>query len=220
VKGELAFNDAPMTGRRQASKDARRRAIIALAERRFLQDGYAATSMSAIAAELGGSKGTLWTYFPSKDALFTAVTETIIERFTAALDEALLRGGGTGTTLDRFGRVFLERVTSASSVALMRLLISSAERFPQCGALFHEQAWTRVTTRLSRFIGDEIEAGHLAACDPALASQQFLALCHLRPYHLLTSAGPALSDEVIDQDVRAAVCCFLRAYGSSRPDGS
>ena len=40
--------------------------IIAVASRSFLQDGYARTTMSGIAATLGGSKSTLWRFFLRK----------------------------------------------------------------------------------------------------------------------------------------------------------
>ena len=59
-------------GKREARKEERREAILAIAKRVFLDQGYSGASMSAISAELGGSKGTLWSYFPSKEELFAA----------------------------------------------------------------------------------------------------------------------------------------------------
>src|SRR3546814_18750006 len=57
-------------GRRQARRDEnharKRRKILEIAGRHFLDHGYAAATMSAIASELGGSKTTLWDHFPSK----------------------------------------------------------------------------------------------------------------------------------------------------------
>src|SRR5258708_8438615 len=52
--------------------DARREAILDVAQQVFLKEGYAAASMSTIAARLGGSKGTLYNYFRSKEELFEA----------------------------------------------------------------------------------------------------------------------------------------------------
>src|SRR5271165_403530 len=52
--------------------DAKRRAILEVARELFQAQGYAATSMSEIAARLGGSKGTLYNYFRSKEELFAA----------------------------------------------------------------------------------------------------------------------------------------------------
>jgi len=45
-------------GRREARKADRRRAILEVAERSFRERGFADTSMSTIAAELGGSNTT------------------------------------------------------------------------------------------------------------------------------------------------------------------
>gem|GEM_PF-6945919 len=45
----------------------RRAAIVQLALRSFLAHGYEATTMSAIAKDMGGSKGTLWSYFSSEE---------------------------------------------------------------------------------------------------------------------------------------------------------
>ena len=55
--------------------DARREAILDVAQEVFLEEGFAAASMSTIAARLGGSKGTLYNYFRSKDELFKAYVE-------------------------------------------------------------------------------------------------------------------------------------------------
>lgn len=59
----------------RASPDERREHILAVAARVFAEDGYGATSMSTIAARLGGSKATLYKYFPSKELLFEAVIQ-------------------------------------------------------------------------------------------------------------------------------------------------
>src|ERR1700756_2129050 len=60
--------EAPPINRR----DQRREAILKIAQEVFLEEGFAAASMSTIAARLGGSKGTLYNYFKSKDELFAA----------------------------------------------------------------------------------------------------------------------------------------------------
>ena len=54
---------------------AREAIILDVARDCFLAEGYAATSMSTIAARLGGSKGTLYNYFKNKEDLFAAVVQ-------------------------------------------------------------------------------------------------------------------------------------------------
>ena len=57
---------------RACARDQRREAILNVAREVFFEQGYSAASMSTIAARLGGSKGTLYNYFKSKEELFEA----------------------------------------------------------------------------------------------------------------------------------------------------
>jgi AcrR family transcriptional regulator len=56
-------------------RDARREAILGVAQEVFLEEGFAAASMSTTAARLGGSKGTLYDWFKSKDDTVLAYVE-------------------------------------------------------------------------------------------------------------------------------------------------
>jgi TetR/AcrR family transcriptional regulator, mexJK operon transcriptional repressor len=205
------------SGRREARKADRRRAILEVAERSFLERGFADTSMSTIAAELGGSKTTLWSYFPSKDALFAAVIDSKIEIFQKALDDALIPSDGTAAALTRFGHVFLSKILSPSSTALHRLIVGEAERFPQMGEAFAVRGPDRVRARLCRYMEEEMAAGRLRKGDPVTASRQFVGLCQSGCYldRLWRPARVIQSDPVAD--VAAAVDTFMRAW---KPDAA
>ena len=88
--------------------DMRRRAILDVAGDAFRQDGYAATSRSSIAARLGGSKGTLYNYFRSKEELFAAFMEDVCGEDVMPLFDRLpgpdadLREGLIAKGFDRF----------------------------------------------------------------------------------------------------------------------
>ena len=71
--------------KREGRRDERRDGILDVARECFLAEGYAATSMSTIAARLGGSKGTHYNYFKSKEELF----EAMMQRQCGALAETL-----------------------------------------------------------------------------------------------------------------------------------
>ncbi|HLY77858.1 MAG TPA: TetR/AcrR family transcriptional regulator, partial [Caulobacteraceae bacterium] len=84
-------------------RDARRELILDVAQEVFLEEGFANASMSTIAARLGGSKGTLYNYFKSKDELFTAY----VERRCLWQDEIFaspLKNETPDQTLRRIGR--------------------------------------------------------------------------------------------------------------------
>src|SRR5438477_12466193 len=78
----------------KAGKDDRRDAIVAIAREAFSADGYAGTSMSSIAARLGGSQGTLYSYFKSKEELFIAVVQSKCEKIQGMLNQAEIESGG------------------------------------------------------------------------------------------------------------------------------
>lgn len=64
------------SSRRQNAAQARRRAIVDAAGRRFLQDGYAATTIATIAADAGVSVETLYKAFNGKPGLVRALWDT------------------------------------------------------------------------------------------------------------------------------------------------
>jgi AcrR family transcriptional regulator len=59
----------------------------------FGRRGYEATSLDAVAAELGVRKQTILYYFPSKETLLDAVIDRSADELSAALEAALARAG-------------------------------------------------------------------------------------------------------------------------------
>src|ERR1035438_9423114 len=68
----------------QQYEHAQRERIVGGATRAFARNGYAATTIDQIARELGLSKGSIYTYFGSKEDLFVVSLQSIYEsRFEA-----------------------------------------------------------------------------------------------------------------------------------------
>lgn len=63
--------------------------LVAVARRLFLEQGYANVSMQAIASEAGMTKGAPYYYFPSKEALFLAVSREVLATLRDAVNAAL-----------------------------------------------------------------------------------------------------------------------------------
>src|SRR3984885_2362507 len=116
----------PTTAPDQSRSDAKRRAILDVARDVFVAQGYAATSMSEIAAKLGGSKGTLYNYFRSKEELFSAfIVATCQGRAVAMFDDLLPfgEGGDIRDSMIKLGVALLELVQSEDIVAMHRLVV-------------------------------------------------------------------------------------------------
>jgi AcrR family transcriptional regulator len=200
---------APIS-RRELRRQDRRQTILQAARASFMEHGYAATSMSAIAADLGGSKTTLWSHFPSKEELFAAVLEEEIGRFRAELLATLELSGGLEETLRAFCRALLAKISKPDSIRLHRIIAAEAGRFPELGRIFYERAPRQTQQRLAAFLADAMARGALREADPLLAAQQLLALLQARLYAFrLWNVGETVEPEA---EVEAALDTFLRAY--------
>ncbi len=199
--------------RREARRQTRREAILDVAQRSFMEHGYAATTMSGIAAALGGSKGTLWSYFPAKDVLFAAVLDRATEAFQQQLTLLLNPQDDLETTLRRFARGFLQRVISPEALALYRLVMAEANRFPETGRIFHERATGRTLSTLAAYLAQQMARGLLRDADPQLLAQHLVALCQSGCHRmLLIRVIDSAEPEAIEADALGAVATFLRAY--------
>ena len=170
--------------------------------------------MSGIAAQLGGSKGTLWSYFPSKEDLFAAVVDRATAAFRTRLTVILNPGDGLETALRRFCEHFLAKVTSEEGIALHRLVMGETGRFPELGRIFYERAPRQTQLLLAEFLGEAGVRGELKDIEPLRAAQQLIWLCMSGSYQMLVSGViEQVSPELLEADVDAAMTMFMRSYG-------
>lgn len=133
-----------MLGKREQNKARKRAEIVAIATRSFFERGYAATSMSAISEQLGGSKATLWAHFGSKEELFAAVVDRLVDTFAEDIDEVLTSQVFSIPALRRALLRFLDCLLQADSVSLFRLVLAEGERFPEVSEMFYARGPARV----------------------------------------------------------------------------
>src|SRR5262245_45646763 len=131
--------------------DARREAILDVAQQVFLEEGFAAASMSTIAARLGGSKGTLYNYFRSKDELFKAYVE---RRCLWQQDQvfALKSGETPEAALTRICHSYLTFILDEITLRNFALIAAESERAPELGRIFYDTGPRRGTERLAAFL--------------------------------------------------------------------
>ena len=208
---------APPQSRREERRDERRDGILDVGRDCFLVDGYAATSMSSIAARLGGSKGTLYNYFKSKEELF----EAVMQRQCGALAETLFDvtddGEAPRERLEHFASAFLKLLLTPESLGMHRVVVGESGRFPELGRMFYDMGPKVILTKIASYLSDLMDQGALRRADPFVAAQQFKDLTIsgvVQPRTWGVISGDMTDTEVEDQ-VNNAVDTFLRAY---RPD--
>jgi len=195
---------------------ARRESIVSEATNLFCENGFERTSMSEIAKQLGGSKTTLYNYFPSKEALFEAVVENIgVVHLDPALKKLL-----ESTDLEikeiliQFGEVILSLINQADALAVYRMVIGEAGR-SDIGLLFYKIGPHRVNDAAREFITNAIKNGGLRACDPEVAASHLLSLIKSESdQNLFKCSPPILKKSEIREMVTRAVDVFIAAYSA------
>ena len=198
-------------------KDERRAAIVDIAHAAFLADGYAATSMSTIAAKVGGSKATLYNYFSSKEELFVAVVSRKCEHMQSLLYDAQVESGDFRSALQNFGEHFIALVLQEELVATYRMVMAECERFPELGRAFYDTGMKQGRARLAEYFEEAIAGGRPAQLRFRSHGELLLRPLHVRHSHtqalecsktaLLTTEEHSRKRGACDRDLYGGIRC-------------
>lgn len=198
-----------------AETGAKRAQVLAGARRVFLSHGFDAASMGRIAREAGVSKGTLYVYFDSKEALFRALIVDLQRSTAERLTDLDRRHEGLETALSSFAARLLAEVLEPEHVALLRMVVAVSERFPDIGRTFYEAGPLYGAQRLAEHLALRATRGEIAldGVDPQDAAWHFLGLIK-NPLSLcaLMSAAPRPPEAELARIGREAARVFMRAY--------
>lgn len=201
-----------------AGDTQKRRDILEGARQVFRAQGFDGASMGEIAKAAGVSKGTLYVYFENKVALFEALVkcewgEAAERAFRFDEADPDVRGA-----LTRIGVGFVTMMIRPDHIALVRMVMSAAEKVPGGARKFYEMGPRAGTRRLAAYLGTQVAAGRLVIDDDLdLAAAHFL---HLAQGNLmkerLFGAGEEPTEASIAATVASAVRVFFAAYGPDR----
>ncbi|PTX54188.1 TetR family transcriptional regulator [Litoreibacter ponti] len=143
-------------------KEARPSEIVAAGIEEFEAHGFLGANLNRIAKAAGISKGTIYLYFPSKEALFLAAIE---EHVAAVMGEAeadlATEAGTTRELLTKLLRNMYARFAEGRAQALFRILITEGDRIPDVLASYHAMTIRRGSTLLSAILSRGLERGEV-----------------------------------------------------------
>jgi TetR/AcrR family transcriptional repressor of mexJK operon len=204
---------APAAGRGRPRDPAKDQAIVEAAACLFLERGFDAAGMDAIAAEARVSKATLYARYPDKDALFR---EVIRHKCESAVDPAAFAFDASRSPrqiLIDIAHRFIGLVTSPEAVAMHRLICAECGRAPRVAELFFDVAVLRMKARFVGWVEAENAAGRLACRDPDGAAWRFLGAVKGEA-HMRASFGlPPVEPERLAAYVEACADDWLKANG-------
>lgn len=208
---------AGKTSARVSSRGRQRKAkILAAATQLFLKIGYGETSIDAIVEKSGGSKATLYSFYPTKADLFRAVVDSIV---TSNESQELQSLNNIRDTLMAFAEQRLRVAFSGKHRALTRLIIAERERFPDIARMYYEQGPLHSHRLLRDYFEILIDKGLIDIRSADEASEFFRGmLMHQRYIEQLYLNASQPSEEEIVVRARHVVDRFIEAYHQS--DGS
>jgi TetR/AcrR family transcriptional repressor of mexJK operon len=203
-----------LSTRRGRPRDtAKDEAILLAAGDLFMEHGYEAVSVDAVAQRAGVSKATIYARYADKDALFAAVLRQECERAVSPDSFSPDPDQSVRDTLILLATRFLDLVTGDKAMQMHRVLVAETARAPRMAELFYETAVLTLKNRFAAWLRAETDAGRLHVRDADGAAWRYLGGVKGEA-HLRASFGlPPVDPERLRSHIEAAADEFLRAHG-------
>ena len=201
--------------RRQQNRIIRERRILDAALKVFSETGYSGATMDAVAIQAGLSKPTLYQYFESKEALFSAML--LGER--DLMLEFFQHPSGDGMVADLLGFAwdYADTVLRPDLLSLARLIVGEVHRFPEIGHAYQESGPDRLLRGIMEYLEGRRADGQLDFEDAELAAQDLWGLILSAPRNQALYMPDHLPSRAeIERYVNNGLRVFLKAY-STRP---
>jgi len=171
----------------RGTEDARRQALLQAAQDSFMEQGFGASSMEAIAKRAGVSKKTIYGCVTTKEELFEAVMKDLVEHSPIPpLPEDVANAADLETALaDHLSAAARLRLIPFV-VKLNQLTVSEAPRFPKIAETFYREGPMRHIEILAAWLRKQTARGLISVEDPE-------------------DAAVMLSTPMISEPLRAAV---------------
>jgi AcrR family transcriptional regulator len=192
--------------------EARRRAILDAARSVFEEQGFDRATMAQISERLGGSKTTLYSYFPTKEELFVACVQEDIATDTDVMMDAVRSTPDLHKALERFGKLYIAKVTSPRPIANYRM-VAGMPAESGIGGQFYEQGLRRGWLKLCAYFDELIAVGRLRRADPWVMAMHLKGMFEAEYIDLrLLNAGPEPDSATVARRASYAAEAFVRAY--------
>jgi AcrR family transcriptional regulator len=183
-------------------------AILQAAAQVFERFGYAAGTTNRIAERAGVSIGTIYQYFPNKDAILVALARQHLAEGTAAL-QPHLEALGTGVPFDSVLPGIVDAMVSLHAVApgLHRVLFEET-KLPR--ALRAEL--DALEDRLVELAAPPLAADpHTAAADPRLMARIVIGVIEGLTHRLVLRPPPGVTTDALAYEIVQLVRAYTRS---------
>ncbi|MBI1796491.1 MAG: TetR/AcrR family transcriptional regulator [Candidatus Eisenbacteria bacterium] len=132
----------------------------------FVENGFAATRLEDVAERAGISKGTLYLYFDSKEALLTAVVRENVVPFVEAAERRVAEfHGSSRDLLVELVRGWWTGMHESRMGGLPKLVLAEAANFPEVARIYFDEVVQRVRGLFAGALRRGIERGEFRPVD-------------------------------------------------------
>lgn len=141
----------------------------------FIESGFAATRVEDIARRAGISKGAVYLYFPSKEAILEAlVRRAVVPIANNALAFIGNVPGDPRIVIGQVLRMLAGRMAEPRVMAVPRLMMREMINFPDFAAMYRAEVLDRVIPLITGLLKTGISEGYLRPVDPELTIRSII----------------------------------------------
>jgi AcrR family transcriptional regulator len=193
--------------------DETRHVIYEAARHEFAENGYAATSMEAVARRAGVSTRTLYRLVPAKAALFESMVSDRIDRFVSSVSLRGCEHSNIETALRTALVICADLILDPEVVALYRIMLAEGDAFPGIPETFYKKAMQRTVAALAEWLRARQKRGLIALDNVDEAAGMLLGMLVFEPQRAALYGHQPLPDRKAISD-RASACAKLFLRGA------
>ncbi|MDP1730320.1 MAG: TetR/AcrR family transcriptional regulator [Devosia sp.] len=185
----------------------------------FIEKGFAATRVEDIARRAGLSKGAVYLYFPSKEAILEGlVRRAIVPIATQALSSAENYEGDPRLVITMVLKMLAAKLNDPRLLAIPKLIVREVPGFPELAAMYRREVLDKVMPVIEKLIRNGIDQGYLRPVDPHLTIRSIVGpvMLHVAMAEIfgITPPDGFAIDRLIDNHLT------ILFDGLSAPDGA
>lgn len=160
----MSSNELQATPRWQRRPEDRPDEIIAAATSLFGEQGFARTRLEDVAKRAGVSKGTLYLYFDSKEALFREMVRKNVVSVVEAAEQRYAEHKGTAReAVTDLVRQWWKVGGTQESACIHRLVGAELSNFPELGRFYFEEVVSRMRHLIETIMARGVASGEFRA---------------------------------------------------------
>lgn len=177
----------------------------------FLERGFAAVSVEAVAARSGVSRVTLYKHFADKGALFEAAVLRATRQIEAQQAQDIPDAGDPlDLRLIRFGVALMRFLGSPTAVSFYSVLAGELRHHPKIARAFYDLGPGRTLANLSAILRESVDRGDIILASPERAAEQLVGLWQgMSNYRLALGLDREEYLANVEREVREGIALFL-----------